>query len=123
MWETVFDPLNDPHWCPKVKSVRASGDKRWIVTHKPVPLRPPMEMMVEQLEVVPPRQLKLREEDEASSFEIEYRLRATDTGTRFTQISEFEWKRLPRFLHRMFERGVRRDVRNQLRALKRLLED
>jgi len=65
----------------------------------------------------------LREEDEASTFEVEYRLRATDTGTRFTQISEFEWKRLPRFLHRTFSRGVHRDVRNQLRALKRLLEE
>ncbi len=123
VWDTVVDPLNDPRWCTKVKSVKASGEDRWTVTHKPVPLRPPMEMVVEQLEVVPPQRLKLREEDEASTFEVEYRLQVTDTGTRFTQISEFEWKRLPRFLHRTFERGVRRDVRNQLQALKRLLED
>ena len=123
MWATVVDPLNDPRWCPKVKSVEASPDNRWTLIHKPVPMRPPMEMVVAQTEVVPPRRLKLREEDEASTFDVEYRLRATNDGTRFTQISEFEWKRLPQFLHRTFERGVRRDVRNQLRTLKRLLED
>jgi hypothetical protein len=33
-----------------------------------------------------------------------------------------EWKRLPRILRGTFARGVRRDVRGQLRALKRLLE-
>ena len=81
-----------------------------------------MEMVVEQIEAEPPLRLRLREEDTASTFDVEYRLRATRGGTRFTQISEFEWKRLPRFLHRTFERGVRRDIRNQLRALKTLLE-
>jgi hypothetical protein len=81
-----------------------------------------MEMVVEQVEAEPPQRLKLREEDEASTFDVEYRLRATDGSTLFTQISEFEWKRLPRILHRTFERGVRRDIRNQLRALKQLLE-
>ena len=50
------------------------------------------------------------------------RLEPSATGTRFTQISEFEWKRLPRILHGTFERGVRRDIRGQLRALKQLLE-
>ena len=63
----------------------------------------------------------LREEDEASVFRIEYRLEPSGAGTRFTQISEFEWKKLPRVLHGMFARGVRRDVRGQLRALKQLL--
>jgi polyketide cyclase/dehydrase/lipid transport protein len=92
------------------------------VTHKPVPLRPAMEMVVEQLEAEPPQRLRLREEDEASTFDVEYRLQPTDSGTLFTQISEFEWKRLPRILHRTFERGVQRDIRDQLRALKQLLE-
>jgi hypothetical protein len=123
VWATVVDPLNDPCWCPKVKSVRASGEDRWTITHKPVPLRPPMEMVVEQIEAEPPQRLRLREEDEASTFDVEYRLQARGTGTRFAQISEFQWKRLPRFPHRTFEHGVRRDVRNQLRALKRLIED
>lgn len=81
-----------------------------------------MELTLEHLELEPPRRLVLREEDEASIFNIEYRLEPSDEGTRFTQISEFEWKKLPRVLHGTFARGVRRDVRGQLQALKRLLE-
>jgi len=81
-----------------------------------------MELAVEQLDLEAPIRLMLREEDEASVFHVEYRLEPSSTGTRFTQISEFEWKKLPRVLHGTFARGVRRDVRGQLRALKRLLE-
>jgi hypothetical protein len=118
----VADPLNDPSWCRKVNSVEATGENRWVVNHKPVPLRPPMQLVLEQMEVEPPNRLKLREEDEVSTFDVEYRLETVGAGTRLTQVSEFEWKRLPRILHGIFARGVRRDVRNQLRALKRLLE-
>jgi hypothetical protein len=81
-----------------------------------------MELTLEQLEVQPPSRLTLREEDEASIFQVEYRLEPSEAGTRFTQISKFEWKKLPRVLHGTFARGVRRDVRGQLRAVKRLLE-
>jgi hypothetical protein len=118
----IAEPLNDPRWCAKVNSVEVAGDNRWAAIHKPVPLRPPMELILEHLEVESPKRLKLREEDEASIFHVEYRLETVATGTRLTQISEFEWKRLPRILHGTFARGVRRDVRAQLRALKRLLE-
>jgi hypothetical protein len=78
-------------------------------------------MAVDQLDVQPPNRLTLREEHEVSIFRVEYRLEPSATGTRFTQISEFEWKKLPRVLHGTSARGVRRDVRGQLRALKRLL--
>ncbi len=122
MWELVSDPLKDPDWCPKVKSVEPTGERRWIVLHKPVPLRSPFELTLEQLDVQPPSRLTLRQEDEASIFNVEYRLEPTETGTRFTQISEFEWKKLPRVLHGTFARGVRRDVRGQLVQLKRFLE-
>ena len=122
VWDVVADPANDPRWCPKVRSVEAVGSGRWTVVHKPVPLRPPVELSLEQLELDPPARLRLREEDDVSVFAVEYRLEATASGTRFTQTSEFEWKRLPRFLHGTFARGVRRDVRAQLRALKELLE-
>jgi hypothetical protein len=81
-----------------------------------------MELALQQLDLQPPSRLTLREEDEASTFDVEYRLEPSETGTRFTQIREFEWKKLPRLLHGTFARGVRRDVRGQLRALKRLLE-
>jgi uncharacterized protein YndB with AHSA1/START domain len=122
VWELVAEPVNDPHWCPKVKSVEPVGERRWTVLHKPVPLRSPFELSLEQLEVQPPNRLTLRQEDEASVFHVEYRLEPSANGTRFTQISEFEWKKLPRVLHGTFARGVRRDIRGQLRELKRLLE-
>jgi Polyketide cyclase / dehydrase and lipid transport len=118
----VGDPKNDPDWCRKVRSVEPAGESRWVVIHKPVPLRPAMELVVERVVADQPRRLSLREEDQASVFEVEYRLEEVLEGTRFTQISDFEWKRLPKVLHGTFARGVRRDVRGQLRALKRLLE-
>ncbi|MGA8927306.1 MAG: SRPBCC family protein [Solirubrobacterales bacterium] len=122
VWALVADPENDPRWCRKVRSVEATGESRWNLIHKPVPLRPAMELVVERVAADPPRRLALREEDDGSVFEVEYRLEEADGATRFTQVSEFEWKRLPKILHRTFDRGVRRDVRGQLRALKQLLE-
>ena len=62
----VGDPENDPHWCRKVKSVEPVGESRWVVTHKPVPLRPAMELVVERVVADQPRRLSLREEDQAS---------------------------------------------------------
>jgi uncharacterized protein YndB with AHSA1/START domain len=122
VWAFVADPQNDPRWCRKVKSVDPIGESRWRVLHKPVPMRPAMELVVERIEAEPPRRLTVREEDEASVFEVEYRLEEAGSGTQFTQVSEFEWKRLPKILHGTFARGVRRDLRGQLRALKGLLE-
>lgn len=118
VWDFVVDPANDVQWCGKVRSVEPDGERRWVVMHKPVPLRPPIELILEQRELDEPRRLAIRQEDEVSVFEVEYRLEPTQSGTRFTQISEFEWKKLPRFLHGTFERGVQRDVRQQLRALR-----
>jgi carbon monoxide dehydrogenase subunit G len=122
VWDIVSDPANDPRWCPKVRSVEPVGPARWKAVHKPVGLRPPLELSVERLDARAPARLRLREEDASSVFTVEYRLEATTSGTRFTQTSEFAWKALPRFLHKTFARGVRRDIRAQLRALKRLVE-
>jgi hypothetical protein len=102
--------------------VESAGERRWTVTHKPVPLRPPLTLTLEQVELRAPTLLRLREDDDVSVFQVEYELRPTASGTRFTQASDFEWKRLPRVLHGTFARGVRRDVRRQLRELKRLIE-
>jgi hypothetical protein len=122
VWRFVSDPLNDPRWCHKVKSVEPLGERRWRVVHKPVPLRPPMELALEHLDARPPEELVLREEDDASVFDVEYRLEPAGEGTRFTQVSSFTWKKLPRPLHRLFARGVRSDMRQQVRALRRVLE-
>jgi uncharacterized protein YndB with AHSA1/START domain len=122
VWEFVVDPANDPLWCRKVKAVERSGPKSWRVLHKPVPLRRAAELSVEHLAAEAPSRLTMREEDEASVFEVEYRLEPIPSGTRFTQASDFEWKRLPRVLRKTFARGVARDVRGQLRGLKSVLE-
>jgi uncharacterized protein YndB with AHSA1/START domain len=122
VWDFVADPFKDPRWCRKVRSVESAGDRRWRVVHKPVPLRPPMDLTLEHLELRAPEHLTLREEDDASVFDVQYRLEQIGEGTRLTQISTFTWKRLPRVLHGTFKRGVRRDLRAQLQALKRLLE-
>lgn len=121
--DVVIDPCRDPEWCAKVKSVESVSESRWRVIHKPVPLRPAVELTLDQLDCDPPRRVRLRQEDDASVFDVEYRLEARGGGTHFTQISDVEWKSLPRILHGTFRRGVQRDVRIQLRSLKRLLED
>jgi uncharacterized protein YndB with AHSA1/START domain len=122
VWAVVADPRNDPRWCRTVRSPDDVGEGRWRVMHKPIPLRPPRELDLKQLLAEPPRRLVLRRENAAAVFIVEYRLEPTETGTRFTQVSEFAWKRLPRVLHGTFERAVRREVRGQLRTLKALLE-
>jgi uncharacterized protein YndB with AHSA1/START domain len=122
VWAFVADPMNDPQWCRKVKAVEAVGPRRWRARHKPVPLRAAAELVLEHVESEPPKRLTMREEDDASVFNIEYRLAPTTTGTHFTQVSDFEWKELPRVLRAPLRHGVRRDVRSQLQSLKRLLE-
>jgi hypothetical protein len=122
VWRFASDPLNDPKWCPKVKSVDPLGPNRWLVHHKPIPLRPPAVLTVDQVAAEAPNRLVLREEDRASTFVVEYRLETTSSGTLFTQISDFRWKRLPVLLQRLLAPGVTRDVRRQLRELKRTLE-
>jgi uncharacterized protein YndB with AHSA1/START domain len=122
VWHFACDPTHDPAWCPKVKSVDRVGPDRWVVHHKPIPLRPATALTVDQVAVEAPHRLVLREEDDASIFDVQYRLEPTSSGTRFTQISEFRWKTLPRLVQRLLAPGVRHDVRRQLRELKRILE-
>ncbi len=122
IWEFVVDHANDPKWCRKVRAAKRSDAGTWKVWHKPVPFRPPVVLEIEHVRVEPPAHLQLREEDDASIFDVEYRLEVSATGTLFTQVSEFEWKKLPRPLQRVFARGVRRDIVNQLRDLTRLVE-
>jgi uncharacterized protein YndB with AHSA1/START domain len=123
VWQFVSDPANDTAWCPKVQGIDRVAADRWRVTHRPVPLRPVAVLDVQQLAVEPPHRLLLREEDPASVFEVEYLLESIGIGrTRFTQTSEFQWKKLPSVFHVIFDYGVRRDVRKQLRELKLALE-
>jgi carbon monoxide dehydrogenase subunit G len=122
VWHFVSDPSNDPAWCPKVKSVDRLSPDRWVLHHKPIPLRPATVLTVDQVTIEPPHRSVLREEDQASIFDVEYRLEPTAAGTRFTQVSEFRWKTLPMLVQRLLAPGVRRDLRRQLTKLKRTLE-
>jgi hypothetical protein len=87
-----------------------------------VPLRPPVDLSVEHVELDVASRLEMREDDAASVSYVEYRLEPASTGTRFAQVSDFGWKKLPRILHKAIERGVQRDIQRQLRALKKALE-
>jgi hypothetical protein len=122
VWHFVADPMNDPAWCPKVKLVDRVASNRWVAQHKPIPLRPPAALTVDQVAAEAPYRLVLREEDDAAIFDVEYRLEPTSAGMRFTQTSDFRWKRLPAVVQRLLAPGVRRDLRRQLRELKRTLE-
>jgi carbon monoxide dehydrogenase subunit G len=122
VWDFISDPMNDPVWCPKVTLVNQVAPGRWVVQHKPIPLRPPAALTVDQIAIAAPHRLVLHEEDGASIFEVEYQLEPTSAGMRFTQVSDFTWKRLPVIVQRLLAPGVRRDVRRQLRELKRTLE-
>jgi uncharacterized protein YndB with AHSA1/START domain len=124
VWAVVADPEQDVRWCPKVRGVTPAGSHRWQVTHAPVPLRPAKTLVLQQVLTEAPRRLVLRQEDDVSVFDVEYTLApVSDGATRFTQRSDFAWKTLPRVLHRIFAKGVERDVSRQLAKLKALLED
>lgn len=69
-----------------------------------------------------PSRITMRQEDKESVFDVIYRLEPVGVGTRFTQVSDFEWKTVPRVLRGLFAHGVRRDLRGQLHTLKRRLE-
>ena len=102
VWAFVADGRNDPRWCDKVVSVdQTTGEgpgreASYRVVHRPVRLRKPKELMVTVEAFEPPRQMRLREEDEDGIFDVTYRLEPTGDGTRFTQHDEIDWK-IPRF--------------------------
>lgn len=122
VWELVCDRARDVEWCEKVRRVEQAGPSAWNVWHRPIPLRPAVRLVVEHESEEPPVRLTMREEDAGSVFLVSYELEPTAAGTRFTQTSDFQWKRLPRPLQRLLALGVRRDIRRQLRDLKRTLE-
>ena len=84
VWAVLADPCQDPRWCRKVKSVERVSEDSWRVIHKPVPLRPPMQLSLVIVDTDAPRRMTLREEDEAAVFDVEYSLEPAPAGTRFT---------------------------------------
>jgi len=127
VWDYIAYLRNDSGWCKKVQSVeQLAGDgpgpeARYRVTHRPVPLRKPKELMVTVEEYTPPSRMRLREEDDDGVFDVTYELEPVETGTRLTQRDRIGWK-IPRFQYPIARRMVSRDIANQFAALKRRLE-
>jgi hypothetical protein len=121
----VADPENDPLWCDKVLSCeRVAGDGAGAVyraRHRPTRLKAAMDIEVRVVELDPPGRVTVREEDEDGVFHVTYLLEEAGDGTRFTQVSEIEWK-LPRPLQALANRMVPRHLDGQMRRLKRRLE-
>jgi uncharacterized protein YndB with AHSA1/START domain len=123
----VADPLNDPRWCAKVLSVeQIEGEgpgpgARYEVLHRPLPLRPPRRMTYTCVAWEPPVRIRWHEDDGADVLDVTYALEAVWTATRLTQRDEGRLG-APRILQPLVRVGVGRDVAQQLRALKRVLE-
>jgi hypothetical protein len=123
----VADPLNDPRWCAKVLSVEQIEGKgpgpgaRYEVLHRPLPLRPPRRMTYTCVAWEPPVRIQWHEDDGADVLDVTYELEAVWTATRLTQRDEGRLG-APRILQPLVRVGVGRDVAQQLRALKRVLE-
>jgi uncharacterized protein YndB with AHSA1/START domain len=127
VWAFIADARNDPKWCHKVDSVeQLTGDgpgptAKYRVLHRPRPRKPPTALMVEVVEYDEPHRLSWREEDEDGVFDVTYRLEATETGTRLTQIDEIDWK-ISKLLFPIARITVSRDIARQLATLRRFLE-
>jgi uncharacterized protein YndB with AHSA1/START domain len=123
----VADPLNDPRWCPKVKSCeQLEGEgpgpgARYLAKHQPTRMKPAAELQMELIELDAPRLVRFREEDDDGVFDVTYLLEPAGEGTRFTQRSDVEWK-LPKPLQLLANRMVPRHLDGQMKALKRELE-
>lgn len=127
VWTFIADTRNDPQWCDKVDSVEQiagdgpGGEARYRVLHRPIRRRKAKALAVTVEEYEPPRQLRLREEDDDAVFEVTYRLEGAGEGTALTQIDEIEWK-IPFPGPQIGKIMVGRDIERQFAALKRLLE-
>lgn len=127
VWTFIADARNDPQWCDKVDSVEQiagdgpGGEARYRVLHRTIRRRKAKQLSVTVEDYEPPRQLRLREEDDDAVFEITYRLEGAGEGTALTQIDEIEWK-VPFPGPQIGRVMVSRDIERQFASLKRLLE-
>ena len=123
----VADPRNDPKWCPKVVSTElatedtASG-ARYAVVHKPIPGRPTREMTMTCRSIEPPSRIEWHEDDGHDTVDVTYTLEDQGGSTGFTQCS-IATLSSPRLLAPIMRHGIGRDIEQQLKRLKRTLED
>jgi uncharacterized protein YndB with AHSA1/START domain len=127
VWDYIADLRNDPQWCDKVRSVEQvegggpGPGARYVVMHRPIPMRKAKELAVTIEEFDPPHRMRIREEDEDGVFDVTYELEPAGDGTRLTQRDRIDWK-IPRFQQPLAWRLVSRDIASQFAALKRKLE-
>ena len=124
----VAEPANDLRWCGKVRSVQqVAGDgpgpgARYLVVHRPVPLRPARRRSTTRcVGWDPPHRIAWREDDGTDVLAVEYRLAPQDGGTLFEQRDEARLG-VPGPLRPLVRAGLGHDVGRQLRALRSLLE-
>lgn len=128
VFDFVSDPLNDPLWCPKVRSVEPAAEGRpagpggrFVVIHRPIPLRPARRMDYLLVDWDPPRRIAWREDDGHDVIAVTYLLEPADGRTRFTQRDEAELS-APALLRPLMRAGIGADVAGQLKRLRRHLE-
>jgi hypothetical protein len=125
----VSDPLNDSVWCPKVMSVEPVAGEgaaegpgaRFLVVHRPVPLRPPRRMNYSLVDWEPPNMIEWLEDDGHDVIAVTYTLEEEGARTRFTQRDDAELG-APRLVHPLMRAGIGADIAGQLRRLRRHLE-
>jgi hypothetical protein len=123
----VADARNDPQWCPTVTStVQTLGSgpgpgARYAVVHRPIPMRPAREMVMECVGWSPPHNIEWHENDGIDEVQVAYLLSDLGGSTRFTQ-SSFLRQAMPQRLRPVMRHGLGSDVERQLTLLKQLLE-
>ena len=123
----VAEPANDPRLVRQVRSVEQvlgagpGPGARYLVVHRPVPLRPERRMDHRCVGWDPPHRIAWREDDGTDVIDVEYRLTPDAGGTRFEQRDEAHLG-APALLRPVLRAGLGRDLARQLRALRRVLE-
>ncbi len=128
VFDFIRDPDNDPVWCPTVlDSTQVEGDGPvpgavYRQHHKPGPGKP-TELMVELLEVDPPRMLELKSTDHLGWFRVWYHLEELPGGgTRLTQVDETHFQGIGRLLRPLLFVAIHAGISRQFSTLKEMLE-
>jgi hypothetical protein len=123
----VAEPRNDPRWCPKVLSVEQvdghgpGAGSRYVVLHRPIPLRPARRMDHACLSWERPTRIAWREQDGGDVFMVIYTLEDLGRDTRLTQRTDAQLA-VPRVLGPLMRAGIARDIARQFVRLKSELE-
>lgn len=126
VWSIIGDPLSDPLWCPRVldaQQVSGTGPgpgARYRSRHRPVP--GPASMQIVEIKVwEPPHRRRSTSLTPDGLLSVDYELRATEHGCRFTERDTFTLNRSRRPARRVFLAVKRQRIRQQFDRLADLL--